>query len=211
MGILLTKTYTKNKSPLGYLFGNNTLERKIWMLFGYARCSTQSQNLDRQIDMLSDSDQIFSEHFTGTKANRPEWDRLKSMLRAGDTLKIESLSRLGRSMKDLMQTISFLQEHGVNLISCKENIDLSTPTGRLCLNILSSLAEFERDTIAQRTQEGLASARSRGRCGGRPKKNPRDVDRAIRMYEAKSHSLKEIKDLTGIPATTLYRYAKRDQ
>jgi len=176
------------------------------MIFGYARVSTNDQNLDRQLDMLQGCDRIFSEHFTGTKSNRPEWNRLKELLRPGDTVKIAELSRLARSFKDLVEIISFFQDNDINLISCKENIDLNSSTGRLVVNILCSLSEFERDTIVNRTREGLESARARGRVGGRPKKDSRNINQAIRMYQAKSHSLKEIKDLTGVPPTTLYRY-----
>lgn len=169
--------------------------------------STLGQNLQRQLDALGDCDRLFSEHFTGTKKDRPEFNKLLEVLRPGDTVKVESLSRLGRSMKDLIEIIDYFQENNINLISLKENIDLSTPVGRLCLNILASLSEFERETIVLRTMEGIKSAKLNGnKKFGRPKKDPRNINQAIRMYQAKSHSLKEIKDLTGVPPTTLYRY-----
>jgi DNA invertase Pin-like site-specific DNA recombinase len=178
------------------------------MTFGYARVSTDAQCLDRQIDQLKargvDPKNIFQEKYTGTKANRPELDKLKLASREGDIIIIESLSRLGRSAKDLRTLIEEFNADGITLVSLKENIDISTPTGKLLLGVLTSLCEFERDLTVQRTKEGLEAARARGRNGGRPKKDPKIIQKALRLYDAQTHSTKEIAQITGISVKSLY-------
>jgi DNA invertase Pin-like site-specific DNA recombinase len=178
------------------------------MMFGYARVSTDAQCLDRQLDELKkygvDGKNIFQEKYTGTKANRPELDKLKLATRKGDVIVIESLSRLGRSAKDLRVLIEYFDSEGIALVSLKEDIDLSTPSGRLLFSVLSSLCEFERDVIVQRTKEGLEAARARGRSGGRPKKDPKTIQKALKLYDAQTHSTKEIAKLHGISVKTLY-------
>lgn len=176
--------------------------------FGYARVSTEQQNLDRQLDMLQAHgvDFIYNEKMTGTKRERPELTKLLDRVTEGDTVVIESLSRLGRSTKDLIELVDFFEKQGVHLVSLKEAIDTSTPTGKLLFTLMSALAQFERDVIADRTKEGLKAARARGRQGGRPKIDQRKVKQAVKLYEAKQHSLKEIEELTGVKKATLYRY-----
>ena len=178
------------------------------MMFGYARVSTEAQCLDRQIDALIkhgiEPENIFQEKYTGTKADRPEFDKLKIASRKGDTIVIESLSRLGRSTKDLLALIEGFEEKGISLVSLKENIDTSTPTGKLLLTVLLALCEFERDLTVQRTKEGLEAARARGRKGGRPRKDPKDINKALKLYDAQTHSTKEIAEITGISVKTLY-------
>lgn len=175
--------------------------------FGYARVSTEGQELARQLDALEryGVDEVFSEKMTGTKAHRPELDRLKGKLREGDTVVIESLSRLGRSTKDLLALIEEWNAQGVKLVSLKESIDTTTPTGKLLLTVLSAISQFERDIIVQRTNEGLQAARARGRTGGRPKADARNVEKAVKLYHAQAHSLKEIVTICGVSQATLYR------
>lgn len=143
-------------------------------ILGYARVSTEQQNLDRQLDALKKygCDMIFNEKMTGTKKDRPELKRMLERMTAGDIVVIESLSRLGRSTKDLIELTELFQSKGVNLVSLKESIDTSTSTGKLLFTLMSAIAQFERDVIADRTRKGLRSARARGRVGGRPKANP---------------------------------------
>lgn len=128
-------------------------------LIGYARVSTEQQNLDRQLDALRNygvtDKNLFTEKMTGTKSDRPELDKVRLKARSGDTLVIESLSRLGRSTKDLLNLIDEFTNNGVTVVSLKESIDTETPTGKLLLTVLSALAQFERDLIVQRTNEGL--------------------------------------------------------
>lgn len=123
----------------------------------------------------------------------------------GDTIVIESLSRLGRSTKDLIELVELFEKKKVHLVSLKESIDTSTPTGKLLFTLMSALAQFERDVIAERTKEGLKSARARGRMGGRPKIDEAKVKQAVKLYNTKQYSVKEIEELTGVKKATLYR------
>lgn len=175
--------------------------------FGYARVSTEQQNLDRQIDALKQYgvDMIYNEKMTGTKRDRPELSKLLDRITEGDTVVVESLSRLGRSTKDLLELTELFEKKGVHLVSLKESIDTSTSTGKLLFTLMSAIAQFERDVIADRTKEGLRSARARGRTGGRPKADPVAVQKAIKLYRTQQYSIKEIEDLTGVKKSTLYR------
>jgi len=177
------------------------------MTVGYARVSTDAQNLDRQIDALDKHgvEAIFTEKMTGTKKERPELDKVKLKARAGDTVVVESLSRLGRSTKDLLNLIDEFDKAGIQLVSLKEQIDTKTPVGKLLLTVLSAICQFERDLTVERTKEGLEAARARGRKGGRPKADSKAVDKAIRLYQAQTHSIKEITAITGVSQATLYR------
>ena len=142
------------------------------MNIGYARVSTQEQNLDLQLDELKKAgvDKIFQEKVSGGKweAERPELDKALNFVREGDKLIIWKLDRLGRSLPQLIRTVNQLKDKNVELKSLKENIDTSSATGKLMFHIFGSLAEFERDMIKERVKAGLISARERGRLGGRP-------------------------------------------
>lgn len=176
-------------------------------VFGYARVSTEQQNLDRQLDMLQKYgvDFIYNEKMTGTKRNRPELEKLLERLTEGDTVVVESLSRLGRSTKDLIWLMETFNSKGVNLVSLKESIDTTTSTGKLLFTLMSAIAQFERDVIADRTREGLNSARTRGRKGGRPRTDSEKLRKAIKLYNTQQYSLAEIEDMTGVKRSTLYR------
>ncbi|HBL3518457.1 TPA: recombinase family protein, partial [Enterococcus faecium] len=139
---------------------------------------------------------------------RPQLNRLKDKIRPGDTVIVESFSRLGRSTKDLIDLVTYFEEHHVKLVSLKENFDTSTPHGRLMMTVFQAFSQFERDLIVERTKEGLKSARARGRKGGRPRVNQKDVDRAVKLYKSQVYSVKEITEMTGISKATLYRYLK---
>ena len=173
-------------------------------IFGYARVSTEAQNLDRQIDALKKYgvDMIYNEKMTGTKRDRPELSKMLDRMAEGDTVVVESLSRLGRSTKDLIELTELFERKGVHLVSLKESIDTSSSTGKLLFTLMS---QFERDVIADRTKEGLRSARARGRTGGRPKANPDAVRKAVKLYRTGQYSIKEIEELTGVKKSTLYR------
>ena len=177
-------------------------------IYGYARVSTRSQELNRQIDLLNEKNcnEILTEKMTGTKANRPQLNRLKDKIRPGDTVIVESFSRLGRSTKDLIDLVTYFEEHEVKLVCLIENFDTSTPHGRLMMTVFQAFSQFERDLIVERTKEGLKSARARGRKGGRPRVNQRDIERAVKLYESQAYSVKEITEMTGISKATLYRY-----
>ena len=175
--------------------------------FGYARVSTGTQNLDRQLDALEKYgvDKIYNEKMTGTKRDRPELEKMLERMTEGDTVVIESLSRLGRSTKDLIELVELFEKRGVHLVSLKEQIDTTTSTGKLLFTLMSAIAQFERDVIADRTREGLKAARARGHFGGRPRFDDEKVRQAIKLYNTKEYSLKEIEELTGVKKGTLYR------
>lgn len=177
------------------------------MRIGYARVSTEAQNLDRQVDALKDYgvDELYTEKMTGTKSHRPELDKVRLRMREGDLIVVESLSRLGRSTKDLLNLLDEFDSKGVQLISLKESIDTSTPTGKLLVTVLSAISQFERDLIVQRTQEGLKAARARGRMGGRPPVDDKTIQKALKLYAANTHTTKEIASICGISVSTLYR------
>lgn len=177
-------------------------------IYGYARVSTREQELNRQIDLLENENcnEILTEKISGTKSSRPELDRLKDKIRPGDTVVVESFSRLGRSTKDLIDLVNYFEENNVKLISLKENFDTTTPQGRLMLTVFQAFSQFERELIVERTKEGLKSARARGRKGGRPRVSKTNIQKALNLYNSKEYSLNEIIDMTGISKATLYRY-----
>lgn len=184
------------------------------MKIGYARVSTIEQNLDRQLDNLQAAgcERIFKEKMTGTKAHRPELDRMLDAVREGDTLVIDSFSRLSRSTKDLLDTVERLTAQGVNIISLKEQLDTTTATGRMMLTMLSALSQFERDLIAERTRDGLKAARARGRKGGRPKAGtPKGKATALALYNSNTMSNKEIAAQVGISTATLGRWIRESK
>lgn len=181
------------------------------MKIGYARVSTQDQNLDRQLDNLraAGCERIFNEKMTGTRSDRPELKTMLLVLRAGDTLVIDSFSRLSRSTKDLLDLVDKLTGMGVHLVSLKENLDTTTATGKMMLTMLSALSQFERDLIAERTIDGLKAARARGRTGGRPKVGTdRDRKQAIAMHAANVMTNQELADKFGVSLATMNRWIR---
>lgn len=176
------------------------------MKIAYARVSTTDQKLDRQLDNLNDAgyDRLFEEKISGTKASRPQLDELMRNIRQGDTLIIDSFSRLSRSTKDLLTMVDTLQQKGVHLVSLKEKLDTTTATGKLMLTMLSALSQFERDIIAERTAEGLKAAKARGKRGGRPKASQDKVAQALK-YIDNGMSIKEASEATGISTSTISR------
>lgn len=181
------------------------------MLIGYARVSTQEQNLDRQLDQLKDAncEKIFCEKITGTKKERPELDKLLEHIRPGDTIIISDLTRLSRSTKDLFKIVEQMEQIGANIKSLKEIwMDTTTPQGKLMFTIFSGISQFERDLTSQRTKEGLVSARARGRKGGRPSLAKKDLELAIKMHSSSEYSISEITKATGVSKSTLYKYLR---
>jgi len=141
-------------------------------IIGYVRVSTQEQNEDRQLTIMEQYkvEKVFSEKLSGKNTERPELKRMMEYVREGDTLVIESYSRLARSTKDLVLIVEQLNAKDVNLISSKENIDTNTPQGRFMFTIFAGLAEFERECTLQRQAEGIAEARKKGLYKGRKPK-----------------------------------------
>lgn len=140
------------------------------MIIGYARVSTDDQNLDAQTDALTaaGAGKLFADKISGSKRERPELDRLLDQLRNGDVVTVTKYDRLARSLKDLLEIVETIGERGAGFRSLAEDIDTTTPAGRLVFHVFASIAQFERERISERTKEGLASARMRGRIGGRP-------------------------------------------
>lgn len=182
------------------------------MIFGYARVSTQEQNLDRQIDILTENgaDTICKEKITGTKADRPQLNRLLEQLRKGDIVLIVDLTRLSRSTKDLFELVEKIESKGAYIKSLKESwLDTTTPQGRLMFTFIAGISQFERDIISQRTKEGLASARARGRIGGRKEKlSDKQKQTIYDLYQAKANTVQEIADLFKITRPTVYKIIK---
>ena len=179
------------------------------MYIGYARVSTDDQNLHLQNDALRHAgcEKIYSDQQSGAAAERPGLTTLFEILRPGDTLIVWRLDRLGRSLKHLIQLVEQLDKRGVGLKSLQENIDTTTAGGRLVFHLFGALAEFERSLIRGRTQAGVNAARARGRQGGRPKLlEPNKRELTIRLYQERKHSVAEICSMMGISKSTLYNY-----
>lgn len=176
--------------------------------FGYARVSTQDRSLSLRIDALNhyEVDQIFEEKESGKRIKRPQLDELLKVLRKGDTVVVYKLDRISRSTKHLIELMEQLEAKGIHFVSIQDKIDTTTAMGRFFFRMLASIAELERDIISERTKDGLAAARARGRNGGRPRVESKKILLATKMYESKDYSLSQIKEATGIGATTLYRY-----
>ena len=182
------------------------------MLLGYARVSTNEQNLDLQRDALLKAGvapkDIYTDKVTGVKSERPGLQAALTHLREGDTFIVWRLDRLGRSLKHLIETVTALKAQGVIFKSLTENIDTSTATGNLVFQIFGALAEFERNLITERTVAGLDAARIRGRKGGRPRRNP-DSGRiafAKRLYRDNTLSIPDILKTLNVSKATLYRW-----
>ena len=183
------------------------------MKIGYIRISRDKQTTALQEDAMSHEqcERIFTDIMSGKRFDRPEFLRMLDMARPGDMIVVWRLDRLGRSLKQLIETVTLLGEQGIELRSLKENIDTTTSTGKLMFHIIGAMAEFERDVISERTQAGLEAARARGRRGGRPKAiqkiSPRNLARAKELYREKSNTIAEIMQMTGFKSrNTFYKY-----
>jgi len=183
-----------------------------FMKIGYVRVSKQEQHEALQIDALKEAgcDKWFMDKMTRSKAERKGLDEALAYVRPGDTFIVWKLDRAGRSLTHLIELLKGLQERGIEFISLTEQIDTTTPGGKLIFHLMGALAEFERDLIRERTNAGLAAARARGRIGGRPRKLKTNgkVALAQRMFTDQSHFLPEICAALGISRATLYRYVK---
>ncbi|WP_427136542.1 recombinase family protein [Pseudarthrobacter sp. S9] len=186
------------------------------MRIGYGRVSTRDQHPEAQSDALraAGCEQVYLDTASGKLARRPELDKaLLSANRAGDQLVVTKLDRLGRSLEHLIDLSNTLQARGVDLVVLDQSIDTSTALGRMFFQILGSIAEFEHALMSERTRDGLAAARARGRTGGqKPKLEPRQVRLARDMYEEKTpdgrraHTVQHIAEEFGVTRPTIYRH-----
>lgn len=188
-------------------------EKGLFILkYGYARVSTTGQELKAQLDLLKKEgcEKVYSEKFSGTKADRPQFLELLKTLQEGDTLVVTKLDRFARSTTDALAIVKELFEKGVKVHVLNMGLIENTPTGRLIFTIMSGFAEFERDLIVERTQEGKAIAKQRQdfREGRPPKFTKKQIEHAIRLLE--NNSYKQVEEMTGISKSTLIR-AKRNQ
>ncbi|MFI2428432.1 recombinase family protein [Streptomyces sp. NPDC018955] len=176
---------------------------------GYARVSTGGQKLERQLDALTAAGcrKIFADKKSGKNALRPELKACHAFLDPGDTLVVPSLDRYGRSLQDLINMVAELRECGIGFTSLHENLDTTTPGGRLVFHVFAALAEFIRELIVIGTNEGLAAARARGRIGGRPSVTTAEVIRAARdLLPDPGRSITSIAKLLGVSPGTLYNH-----
>ena len=181
------------------------------MLIGYARVSTDDQNLDLQKDALTEAgcERIMEDHQSGVRSERVGLKTALEYARAGDTLVVWRLDRLGRSLKHLVEIITELDARDVGLRSLQESLDTSSHSGKLLFHIFGALAEFERNLIRERTQAGLQAARARGRKGGRPKAlNAEKRALAVKLYDQEEYTVKQVCEMMGVSKPTLYKYIK---
>lgn len=183
------------------------MEKKTHQRIGYARVSTDDQDMALQVDALARAacDRIFSEKVSSGKANRPQLSDCIQTLRKGDTLVVWRLDRLGRSMVELMEIVNNLADWGVGFVSLTEHIDTTTASGKFTFHLFSALAEFERNTIRERTMAGLEAARARGRVGGRKPKLSEKAKIELRtLYDSKKFSVAELCEKAKISRSTFY-------
>lgn len=182
------------------------------MVYGYCRVSTQTQakdgnSLEAQEQLLKENsaEEIYSDAFTGTKAHRPELDKLLAVLQAGDKLVITKLDRIARSASQGIELIQSLLDKGITVHVLNMGLLDNTPTGKLIRNIMLAFAEFERDMIIERTQEGKAIARRQPDFReGRPRLyNRKQIQHALDLLQ--DHSYRQVTELTGISKSTLIR------
>ena len=175
---------------------------------GYARVSTADQDLAPQLDVLHTRgcEPVYSEHASGKTADRPELANAMKALRAGDTLVVWRLDRLGRSLPDLIATVNELAKRGIAFESVTEAIDTTTAAGKLVFNIFASLADFERHLISERTRAGLAAGRARGRMGGRPPAlTSKQLREARLLLTDPDATVTAVAERYGVSRTTLYK------
>jgi DNA invertase Pin-like site-specific DNA recombinase len=183
------------------------------MQFGYTRVSTVAQTLHQQHDALkaAGASKIYSDTMSGARDDRPGLAALMDQLRAGDTVVVWKLDRLGRNMLHILETVKALTDRGVTLVSTSDGIDSSTAAGRMMIGVLGSLAEYERELIRERTALKRESSRANGTKFGRPRKvdDTEHIATAKRM-KSDGHTGKDIAKYLGVSRATVYRYLAED-
>jgi DNA invertase Pin-like site-specific DNA recombinase len=178
------------------------------MLIGYARVSTEDQHLDLQLNALKTvhCERVFTDKITGSRHNRPGLEDTLSHLRAGDTLIVWKLDRLGRTVKGLVDLVTELKSKQINLRSLTEGIDTTSSAGRFFFHVMASLAQMERELTIERTKAGLVAARKLGRVGGRRRAMTDSKVESARKLLAAGHLPKDVAGDLGVSVPTLYRW-----
>jgi DNA invertase Pin-like site-specific DNA recombinase len=182
------------------------------MKVGYIRISTEAQNMFRQEDLMAELgvEKVFEDRASGKNTDRPGLKEMLGFVRHGDQVVVESISRLARSTSDLLNIVTSLENRGVNFVSKKEALDTQTPQGRFVLTIFAGLASLERETILQRTKEGIESARARGKHLGRPViEIPKDWDAIHSQWKDGKLTAVQAMKILGLTKTTFYKMASR--
>ncbi len=197
-----------SKIPVHYFDIMDRFLYSTGMIIGYARVSTNDQSLDAQIDALNEAGatKVFQEKKTGKNRSRPELQRLLDQLRKDDIVVVTKYDRLARSLRDLIEIVAAIRDRDAGFRSLAEDIDTTTPAGRLVFHVFGSIAEFERERIAERTKEGLEAARKRGRVGGRPRALSKiQRDEVLKMRDVEERSVSEIARVFGVSRQTIMR------
>ncbi|WP_047685969.1 MULTISPECIES: recombinase family protein [Xenorhabdus] len=192
---------------------NNEISKITAYRVGYARVSSAGQNLDSQIDALEKAgcSKIFTDKMTGSRMNRPGWELLLEHLRTGDSLVVTELSRMTRSLLDMLQTSQQLEARQINLVSLRENIDTSTATRRGFLSMMGVIHQMERELKAERAAAGRAAAKARGKSGGRPRTDLDKLEHARILYENSDKTAAEVCGLTGVGRRTFFSYLQQQR
>lgn len=175
---------------------------------GYARVSSAGQNLDSQRDALTQGGcgKIFADQMTGSRMDRPGWEALLAYARPGDALVVTELSRMTRSLLHLLETVKMLEARKIALVSLRENIDTGTATGRCFLSMMGAIHQMERELRAERAAAGRASAKARGRSGGRPRTDLTKLEHAKILYENTEKTAAEVCEMAGVGRRTFFAY-----
>lgn len=182
------------------------------MRVGYVRVSTEEQNPARQDELMVTLrvEKVFSEKQSGKDTDRPQFKAMLEFVREGDTLYVESFSRLSRSTRDLLSTVQLLSDRKVNLVSDKEKVDTTTPQGRFMLTIFAALYELERENILERQREGIEIAKRQGKYKGRQPKPDEPILSAARKWQKGTLTLKEAIKESGVSEATFFRRCKQN-
>ena len=175
---------------------------------GYARVSTTGQNLDSQLDALKQvgCTRIYSDKVSSIQDSRPEWDKLLDYARPGDILVVTELSRMTRSLTQLLHLVKYLEERHLNIQSLRENIDTTSATGRAFISIMGAINQLERELKTERAAAGRAAAKARGKSGGRPRTDKDLLERARLVYENSDKTAAEVSKSFGIGRRTIFDY-----
>ena len=194
MSVLSLRTMRKEISPNIYI--------------GYARVSSVGQHLDSQMNLLKQAGckKIFTDKMTGSRMDRPGWDKLIAYIRADDTLVVTELSRMTRSLLHLLETVQLLGSMNIELISLREKIDTHTATGRCFLSIMGAVHQMERELKAERASAGRQAAKARGKTGGRPKTDPAKLEQARILYENTDQTAAQVCEAVEIGRRTFFAY-----